>query len=157
MTGDKGQGTSDKGYAKKRSCLLREPIDVSAWHRCAGDQRDGACVEFLGIVRGEEDGQPISALDYEAYEPMAERVMAQRVEEATRRWPLHRVVARHRIGRVPVGQVAVLIGVQAPHRSEAFAACQFLIEAIKQDAPIWKTAIGPDGMTLVRDDTRHQP
>lgn len=126
--------------------LTSKPIDVSEWHREAVDQRDGASVEFLGIVRGEEDGQPISALDYEAYEPMAERLIAQLVEEAARRWPLHRVVVRHRLGRVPVGQVAVLIGVQAPHRTEAFAACRFLLETIKQDAPIWKTAIGTERM-----------
>jgi molybdopterin synthase catalytic subunit len=126
--------------------LTSKPIDVSEWHREAVDQRDGASVEFLGIVRGEEDGRPISALDYEAYEPMAERVMAQLIEEATRRWPLHRVVVRHRLGHVPVGQVAVLIGVQAPHRTEAFEACRFFIETIKQDVPIWKTAIGTERM-----------
>ena len=143
MTSDQRQATSDE---KTSVYLTAEPIEVDEWHRGAADHRDGASVEFLGIVRGEEDGQPISALDYEAYEPMAERLIAQLVEEAARRWPLHRVVVRHRLGRVPVGQVAVLIGVQAPHRTEAFAACRFLLETIKQDAPIWKTAIGTERM-----------
>jgi molybdopterin synthase catalytic subunit len=124
--------------------LSREPIDIAEWHRSTIDERGGAAVEFLGIVRGEEGGQPIAYLDYEAYEPMAERVIARLVEQATARWALHQVYVRHRIGRVPVGDVAVVVGVQAPHRDEAFAACRFLIEAIKQDAPIWKQAPNPD-------------
>ena len=118
--------------------LMREPIDVSAWRHAAVDTRDGASVEFLGIVRGHEEGRAIDALEYESYEPMAERVIAQWVEHAQRRWPLHRVHVRHRVGRVPVGEAAVIVGVQAPHREEAFEACRFLIDAIKQEAPIWK-------------------
>lgn len=121
--------------------VVREPIDVDEWHRSAVHPADGASVEFLGIVRGQEDGYPIEGLDYEAYEPMAERKIGQLVEEATRRWPLHAVHVRHRIGRVAVGGVAVVIGVQAPHRDEAFAACQFLIDAIKRDVPIWKRTL----------------
>ena len=124
--------------------LSYEPIDASAWHRDTSDDRDGASVEFLGIVRGEEDGQTVVFLDYEAYEPMAERVIAGLVEQAKQRWPLHRVCVHHRIGRVKAGQLAVLIGVQAPHRDEAFAACRFLIDAIKQDVPIWKVGVGAD-------------
>ena len=132
MTSDKPQVTSQTTY------LTWEPIDVEAWHRLAIDQRDGATVEFLGIVRGQEDGRPIPWLDYEAYAPMAERVIEQAMTQATSRWSLHQVYVRHRVGRVAVGDVAVLIGVAAPHRAEAFAACQFLIDTIKRDAPIWK-------------------
>ena len=120
------------------SYLTNEPIDADEWHRLAIDQRDGATVEFLGIVRGREDGRPIPWLDYEAYAPMAERVIAQAAAQATARWLLHQVQVRHRVGRVAVGAAAVLIGVAAPHRAEAFAACQFLIDTIKRDAPIWK-------------------
>ncbi|MBI4003712.1 MAG: molybdenum cofactor biosynthesis protein MoaE [Candidatus Omnitrophica bacterium] len=132
MTSDKQQVTSQTSY------LTWEPIDVEVWHRLAIDQQDGASVEFLGIVRGLEDGRPIPWLDYDAYAPMAERVITQLIETARRRWPVHEVYVRHRVGRVPVGEVAVLIGVHAPHRDEAFAACRFLIDGIKQDAPIWK-------------------
>ena len=120
------------------SYLTQEPIDVNEWHTLAIDQRDGATVEFLGIVRGQEDGRPIPWLDYEAYAPMAERVIEQAMTQATSRWSLHQVYVRHRVGRVAVGDVAVLIGVAAPHRAEAFEACQFLIDTIKRDAPIWK-------------------
>ncbi len=133
---------------QKSAYLTRDPIEIAEWHACAIDPRDGASVEFLGIVRGEEDGHPIEALEYEAYAPMAERVIARLVEEARRRWPLHQVSVRHRVGNVPVGEMAVLIGVTAPHREEAFEACRFLIDAIKRDAPIWKTARTTSGESL---------
>ena len=129
--------------------LTREPIDAALWHAAAMDSSDGASVEFLGIVRGTEAGQPIAALEYEAYEPMAERLIARFEEEARRHWPLHGVHLRHRLGRVAVGEIAVLIAVTAAHRQEAFEACRFLIDAIKQDAPIWKSAVSQDGTVLV--------
>ena len=125
--------------------VTRELIDLSEWHGLARDSSEGASVGFLGLVRRQEHGQAIEHLDYEAYEPMAERLIARLIEEAKRRWPVHQVYARHRLGRVAVGEVAVLIGVRAAHRDEAFAACRFLIDAIKRDVPIWKTAMGIDG------------
>jgi molybdopterin synthase catalytic subunit len=139
--------------------LTHDPIDVGLWHQQAASERDGASVEFLGIVRGEEDGRPITHLDYEAYEPMAERLIAQLVDEAKVRWPIHQIYVRHRVGRVPVGQIAVLIGIRCPHRDQAFEACRFLIDAMKQDVPIWKRAVGIDGtvteVTCAHGNTAH--
>lgn len=128
--------------------LTYQPIDVAEWHAATADERDGASVEFLGIVRGHEDGRPIECLEYEAYEPMAERLIAELIDHAKVRWPLHQVEVRHRIGRVTVGETAVLVGVRSAHREEAFVACRYLIDAIKQDVPIWKSAIGADGEIL---------
>jgi molybdopterin synthase catalytic subunit len=128
--------------------LTHDPIDVSAWHRQTVDARDGASVEFLGLVRGAEDDQPIAALNYEAYAPMAEQMIGKLIEEAKARWGLHQVFVRHRVGTVGVGEIAVLIGVAAPHREQAFEACRFLIDAIKRDVPIWKTAVSQDGRRL---------
>lgn len=130
------------------SYLTREPIRPDEWHRLVVDPSAGASVEFLGIARGHEDGRAIERLEYEAYEPMAERLIARLVAQAKARWPLRSVYVRHRLGRVAVGEVAVLIGVQSPHRGEAFTACRFLLDAIKQDVPIWKTAVGIDGAIL---------
>jgi molybdopterin synthase catalytic subunit len=132
----------------KMRYVTHDPIDVTEWHRLAIDQRDGAAVEFLGLVRGEEQGQPIQSLWYEAYEPMAERVIERVVKQVREQWPLHTVCVRHRVGRVAVGEVALLIGVRSPHRDEAFEACRFLIDAIKRDVPIWKAAISQDGRML---------
>jgi molybdopterin synthase catalytic subunit len=137
------------------SYLTHDLIDRFAWQQQAVDTRDGASVEFLGIVRSQEDGRPITHLEYEAYEPMAERMIAQLIEQAKARWPLHQAYVRHRIGRVEVGQMAVLIGVQAPHREEAFAACRFLIDAIKANVPIWKKACG-ESEALVSKPRRHE-
>jgi molybdopterin synthase catalytic subunit len=123
------------------SYLTREPIDVTEWRRGAADGRAGASVEFLGIVRGEEEAHPIAGLDYEAYEPMAERLIGQLIERAKQRWPLLDVTVVHRLGRVAVGEAAVFIGVRAPHREEAFEACRFLIDELKRDVPIWKVAV----------------
>ena len=135
--------------------LTRASIDVSAWRRAAVDARDGASVEFLGLVRGHEWSRTIDAIDYECYAPMAERVIAQLVEHAQQRWPLHRVYVRHRVGRVPVGEAAVLVGVQAPHRHDAFAACQFLIDAIKCEVPLWKQAFDARGDAVEPLACRH--
>lgn len=127
-------------------CLTEQPIDVAEWHRLAIDARDGASVEFLGVVRATEDDQPIVGLRYEAYEPMAERLIGRLIEQARVRWTLHRACVQHRLGRVAVGEIAVLVGVQAPHRQEALTACQFLIDGIKQDVPIWKQTVRSDGV-----------
>jgi len=125
--------------------LTHDPIDRFTWYRQAADARDGASVEFLGLVRGTEGDQPIAALSYETYEPMAERMIGKFVEEAEARWDLHQVLVQHRVGTVAVGEIAVLIGIAASHREQAFEACRFLIDAIKRDVPIWKTAIGING------------
>ena len=124
--------------------LTYDPLDACDRHRQAPDAQDGACVEFAGIVRGVDRGTCVEALEYDAYEPMAERLMARLVEHAMIRWALHQADVRHRLGRVAAGEVAVLVRVSAPHRDQAFEACRFLIEAIKHDVPIWKRELnGP--------------
>ena len=119
--------------------LAQAPINLDEWHRQTVDTHDGASVEFLGIVRGRDNGHGVPFLEYEAYVPMAQRSIAVLVEEVQRKWSLRRVYVRHRIGRVAAGEVSVIVGVQAPHRDEAFEACRFLIDAIKKEVPIWKT------------------
>ncbi|MBI4354312.1 MAG: molybdenum cofactor biosynthesis protein MoaE [Candidatus Omnitrophica bacterium] len=121
--------------------LTCDPIVVNDAPRERLDTDAGASVEFLGIVRGHEEGRPLASLDYEAYEPMAQRLLARLIEDAKERWALHEVTVGHRLGRVAVGEIAVLIRVRAAHRQEAFEACRFLIDAIKQDVPIWKRPI----------------
>jgi len=123
--------------------LTEAPIELNRWHQDLGGPCDGASVEFVGIVRALEDKDRIAGLEYEAYVPMAESVIERLTEEAKRLWPLNKVVVRHRIGKVPVGEAAVFVGVVASHREEAFAACRFLIDRIKSEAPIWKKALRP--------------
>ena len=101
----------------------------------------GALVEFTGIVRGEENGHPILALRYEAYQPMAENQMRRILDDLSSAHPCLNASVFHRIGVVPVGQAAVYIGVEAIHRAEAFAVASGFMDRLKQDVPIWKTEI----------------
>jgi len=124
------------------------PIDITDWRAGSTQGLEGASVEFQGLVRCEEEGASIACLEYETYAPMAERIIARLVEQTRQRWPVHQVCVQHQSGRVPVGRLALFVGVRAAHRREAFAACQFLVDEIKREAPIWKTAIAADGMRV---------
>lgn len=98
----------------------------------------GAVVYFAGAVRGEEGAETISALEYEAFAPMAEHQFHKLFDELERRWPVESVRLVHRLGLVRVGEVSLWVEVIAPHRGEAFAACQWLIDEMKRVVPIWK-------------------
>lgn len=104
----------------------------------SSDGVSGAVVEFAGVVRGDEDGAPITALDYEAYEAMARTEMERILQELSARFPCQAVEVLHRIGRVPVGEASILVRVEAKHRTEAFGMLAEFMNRLKQDAPIWK-------------------
>lgn len=99
----------------------------------------GAVAIFTGTVRGSENDQPISALVYEAYQPMAETIIHRILSELSLTHPCHSVFVQHRIGTVPVGEAAIHIAVQAKHRAPAFALLAAFMDRLKQDVPIWKT------------------
>lgn len=102
----------------------------------------GAAVYFSGVVRGSEASQPISAIEYECFRPMAEHQFHQLFDELERRWPVESVRLVHRIGVVKVGEPSLWVEVVAPHRGESFAACQWLIDELKRVVPIWKKPVG---------------
>jgi molybdopterin synthase catalytic subunit len=123
--------------------LTQEPIDeaaLRAGRRLSG--RAGAVVCFLGVVRGEEKGEPIAALEYEAFQRMAEHQFSRLFDELERRWPAESVRLVHRIGVVPVNEPSLWVEIAAPHRGEAFAACQWLVDELKRVVPIWKKPLG---------------
>jgi molybdopterin synthase catalytic subunit len=103
----------------------------------------GAVVRFEGRVRGEEKGAAIDALEYEAYEPMAAQQMEKIARELGALHPCLVVRVRHRVGRVPVGEAAILVEIGAKHRAEAFAFLAEFMNRLKQDVPIWKAAPKP--------------
>jgi molybdopterin synthase catalytic subunit len=105
----------------------------------------GACVVFTGLVRGEGGLGALEALELEHYPGMAEDSIAAVIERTRERWPVQAVRVIHRVGRVPCGEQIVLVGVAAPHRAEAFAAAEFLMDYLKTEAPIWKKELGPTG------------
>ena len=97
----------------------------------------GGVATFSGVVRGTERGRRIGSITYEAYRPMAEREIGRIVARARKRWNVA-VAVRHRLGRVPAGRPAVVVACAGVHRREGFAACRFVIDAIKDRVPIWK-------------------
>ena len=124
---------------KTELTISTEPIDEAALAKQrAMDDGMGAVVCFLGVVRGSEGDDAITAIDYEAFEPMARRQFELLFDELGQRWPVESVRLVHRIGVVPVNEPSLWVEVIAPHRAEAFDACQFLIDEMKQKVPIWK-------------------
>ncbi len=105
----------------------------------------GGVVVFYGVVRGEEHGQPIRALDYSAYRAMAEHQFRKLLADCRQRWPVKKIRVVHRLGAVPVGEASLLVRVEASHRQEAFAAAQFIIDELKQKVPIWKRGMALPG------------
>ncbi len=127
------------GGMKRKLTLTDQPIDESAFlrQRCMSANM-GAAAYFLGAVRGTEDGAVINAIEYEAFEKMVVHQFDLLFAEIERRWPVESVRLTHRLGVVKVNEVSLLVEVIAPHRAEAFAACQWLIDEMKRVIPIWK-------------------
>ena len=98
----------------------------------------GAVATFTGLVRDHNQGRRVRFLEYEAYEPLAVRALERIVEEARGHWPSVRLAIHHRIGRLEIGEASVIIAAMSPHRADAFAACRYAIERVKQIVPIWK-------------------
>jgi molybdopterin synthase catalytic subunit len=119
---------------------------------------DGAIVEFRGVARRSTGDREVVHLEYDAYPEMAEKVMQQIGNDIAQRWPEARVAMVHRTGVVDIGQTSVVIAVASPHRAEAFAACQFAIDKLKQTVPIWKKEVWSDGSEWVGwEHAQHQP
>ncbi|ADD26892.1 molybdopterin converting factor subunit 1 [Meiothermus ruber] len=125
--------------------LTYEALALQPWVDWASDHPYGAVVSFLGTTRSPNKGLLVSYLEYEAYPGMAEKVMQQIIAEMRARWVLGRVALWHRLGRVLPGEGSILIVVSAPHRPEAFEACRYAIERVKQILPVWKKEFLPDG------------
>ena len=119
-----------------RITITREPI--VGRRATLADPSIGAVVEFAGIVRGEEGGLAIAALDYEAYEVMARSEMERIVSELSGTYPCRSVEVTHRVGRVPVGEASILVRIEAKHRAEAFGMLAEFMDRLKRDVPIWK-------------------
>lgn len=115
------------------------PLSLEEVYKLADDPGNGAVVVMSGTVRNQTDGKPVVALEYQAYEPMALQVFRQIAVDIRHNWPqTKRVVIHHRIGKLQIGEISVLVAVGCPHRSEAFAACKYAIDTLKHNAPIWK-------------------
>jgi molybdopterin synthase catalytic subunit len=137
--------------AVPRLAITRDPLSLERLTLAlAAEARDraegcGALCSFLGVVRGTHRGRRVTQLDYEAFEPLALKVFAGIAEEIAADWPEAQLGLHHRIGRLQIGEASVAIVVASPHRAEAFEACRYAIERVKQIAPIWKHEFLDDG------------
>jgi molybdopterin synthase catalytic subunit len=124
---------------KRQLTITNQPIDETALLRGRSiSDAMGAVIYFLGVVRGAEGEQKISAIEYEAFQKMVERQFNLLFDAMEKQWPIESVRLVHRIGLVKVNEPSLWVEVAAPHRGEAFAACQWLIDEMKRVVPIWK-------------------
>jgi molybdopterin synthase catalytic subunit len=122
------------------------PLSLDEVYSLADDPANGAIVVMSGTVRQQTDGKAVLYLEYQAYEPMAFAIFRQIAAEIRQRWrSTNRVVIHHRIGKLEIGDISVLVAVGCPHRGEAFAACRYAIDNLKHNAPIWKKEFWADG------------
>jgi molybdopterin synthase catalytic subunit len=125
--------------------LTHGPVNLTSVVVEVVDEQAGAIATFLGTVRARSRGRDVIALEYEAYEEMAEDVMAEIADDVEARYELCKVAMAHRLGRVEVGETSVAIAVSAPHRQDALAACADAIEALKSKVPLWKKELYEGG------------
>ncbi|WP_025885301.1 molybdenum cofactor biosynthesis protein MoaE [Asaia prunellae] len=118
--------------------LTEDPIDPAAFTLALRRDEAGGYCSFEGWVRNHSDGQAVLGLDYQAYLPLAETEALAVLSEAETRFDILAASCIHRIGTLAIGDMAVWIGVSAPHRDAAFTACRFVIDEIKRRVPIWK-------------------
>jgi molybdopterin synthase catalytic subunit len=118
--------------------LSAEPLSVDGAVAVVQDDGAGAIATFIGTTRARSRGRDVIHLEYEAYEGMAERVMAELAAKLTERHELCKVAIHHRVGRVEIGETSVVIAISAPHRAAALAACKEAIDELKVSVPLWK-------------------
>jgi molybdopterin synthase catalytic subunit len=147
------------------SVLSAGPLDMVGMLAGAHHPGAGAVVLFSGEVRNQNRGREVAFLEYESYRPLASKLIGEILAAAKEKWPLAIAIARHRVGKVTVGDTAVVVITASAHRSEAYAANRYIIDRIKHEAPIWKCEHYTDGTqewgnncnchTVTGDITKH--
>jgi MoaE-MoaD fusion protein len=125
--------------------LSEDPLDPSAVIAEVADERAGGIAVFVGTTRIQSRGRTVLHLDYEAYEGMAEQVMEELAADLERTYDLCAVAIAHRVGRVGIGELSVVIAVSAPHRGDALVACKDCIDRLKETVPLWKKEVYEGG------------
>lgn len=122
------------------------PLSLDEVYHLAENDGNGAIVLMSGTVRNQTEGKPVTYLEYQAYEPMALAIFQQIANQIKQTWTdTQTIVIHHRIGKLNIGEISVLVAVGCPHRAEAFEACRYAIDTLKHHAPIWKKEHWEDG------------
>jgi molybdopterin synthase catalytic subunit len=125
--------------------LTRDPVDYHSLTELVRRDHCGGIVLFLGTVRDLTGDHVTTFLDYDAYEPMAEKKLAEIETVVRAKWPIGEFAMIHRLGRLGIGEISVAVAVSCPHRAQAFEACRFAIDTLKEIVPIWKKDIAAGG------------
>ena len=125
--------------------ITEQPIDASEFITAVNKKENGGLAVFLGTVRDFTGTIRLAYMEYDAYKEMAEKKMAQIVDEALVRWDNPDIAVAHRVGRLELREPSVIIAVGTPHRAEAFEACRYIIDRIKEEVPIWKKEVDEHG------------
>ncbi len=136
-----GGADADEGWFQVTS----EPLDGERLMKAVRRDESGAVVLFSGVARDNSEGRRVRALEYDAYPSMAEKKLREVADEVRARWPITGIGVLHRTGRLAIGETSLLVAVSAAHRREAFEACHYAVDRIKQIVPIWKKEIWEDG------------
>ena len=129
--------------------IIEKPLDTIECLKSIEDDSVGGHSLFIGTTRNHSKGEKVIKLEFEAYESMAIKVLVQICREAEEKWPVFKTLIHHRVGTVGLGEAAVIVGVSASHRDEAFKACRYIIDELKGRAPIWKKEFLVDGEVWV--------
>ncbi len=132
--------------------IVKKKIDVEEILQSVQVPEAGGIDIFVGTTRNHSNGKRVLSLEYEAYEPMALKMMNEIAEEAKSKWNIRKIAIVHRTGRVKIGEASVVIAVSASHRKEAFEACRFVIDRLKKTVPIWKKEFFKDGEVWVESE-----
>jgi molybdopterin converting factor subunit 1 len=144
-----GSAAGGGGVAADRFRVTREPLDPQRLVNLVRRDESGALALFYGVVRDHSQGRRVLYLEYDAYPSMAVKKIKQVAEEVRSRWEITDVAIHHRIGRLEVGETSLLVAVSAAHRREAFEACRYAVDRIKEIVPVWKKEVWEGGESWV--------
>ena len=129
--------------------ITHKPLDPQPATASVRRDSNGAVVTFLGTTRRTSMGKAVLYLEYEAYGPMALKKLREIADEVAQKWPIQDVSIVHRIGRLEIEDISLVVAIASPHRKEAFQACGFVVDRIKETVPIWKKEVFEDGQVWV--------
>ena len=137
--------------------ITSEPLNPQEITDLVRKDSNGAVVTFLGVVRNHSEGRNVLYLEYEAYQPMAEKMLSQIVQEVRERWDILDMAISHRTGRLKIGEISLVVALASPHRKEAFLASEYALDRIKHLVPIWKKEVFEGGEAWVGGEGEEHP
>ncbi|MCH2525349.1 MAG: molybdenum cofactor biosynthesis protein MoaE [Dehalococcoidia bacterium] len=137
--------------------ITSDPLEPNSVTEIVRNNSNGAVITFLGTTRDSTDGKNVNYLEYEAYQPMAQNMIQQIFDEVKERWEIEDLAISHRLGKVEIGEISMVVAISSPHRKQAFEAGQYSIDRIKEIVPIWKKEFFDNGEEWVGSETQAKP